>query len=432
MRTACIVFFLSLATFQLSAQTASKKLAAKAVPKKAPATVPAGEDWPVWGGKNRDFIVNASGLAESWPAAGPKKIWSRPLGDGYSAIAAEGSILYTAFRRGSQDVVTALDAGTGKTIWEYEYASPFVNDFAEKVGPGPYAMPQVIGDRVITAGATGKIHSLDKKTGRPVWSHDLYTEFHATHLKFGYSCHALPYKDTLIFLAGGSGDGAIAFRQTDGSVVWKSLQFTNSHSSPLLINVDGQPEVVALAANTVFGFNPDNGVLLWTHNHQTPYGLAISTPVWAPGNLLFVASAYGVGARVLQLNQSGGRTNVKELWYDPHIELHLGTAIQRDGYVYVSSGYNGPVLMTAVELKTGKIKWRERGFAKAQLLYADGKIILDDQDGMLALCRATPEKFEVLSKAAVLESIAWTPPTLVGTRLYVRDRKTLEAFDLGR
>ncbi len=123
---------------------------------------------------------------------------------------------------------------------------------------------------------------------------------------------------------------------------------------------------------------------------------------------------------------------MKELWYDPHIELPLGTAIQRDGYVYVSSGYNGPVLMTAVELKTGKIKWRERGLCKAQLLYADGKIILADQDGMLALCRATPEKFEVLSKAAVLESIAWTPPTLVGTRLYVRDRKTLEAFDLGR
>jgi hypothetical protein len=87
--------------------------------------------------------------------------------------------------------------------------------------------------------------------------------------------------------------------------------------------------------------------------------------------------------------------------------------------------------MAAVELKTGTIKWRDRGFAKAQLLYADGKIILA-QDGTLALCKVSPEKFEVLSKAPVLESIAWTPPTLVGTRLYVRDRKTIEAFDLAR
>ena len=424
-----LVVFLTVPVF--SADVNGKATAKKAAAKKAPPAA-VGEDWTVWGGKNRDFIVNTSGLADSWPAGGPKKLWSRQLGDGYSAVAEEGGVLYTAFRRGSKDVVTALDAATGKTRWEYEYDNPFTNSYSEAVGPGPYAMPQVVGDRLITASGTGKIHSLDKKTGKVVWSHDLYSEFHATHLQFGYSCHALPYKDTLIYLAGGEGDGAIAFRQSDGAVVWKALEFANAHSSPLLINVDGELQVVALTANTVFGFNPDNGALLWVHEHKTPYGLAVSTPVWAPGNLLFVASAYGVGARVLHLSQSGGKTTVNQLWYDPHLELHIGTAIQRDGYVYISSGYNGPVLMSAVELKTGAIKWRERGFAKAQLLYADGKVILADADGTLALCRVSPEKFEVLSKAAVLESIAWTPPTLVGTRLYLRDRKTIEAFDLGR
>jgi len=424
-----LVVFLIVPAF--SADVNGQATAKKAAAKKAPAAA-VGEDWTVWGGKNRDFIVNTSGLADSWPAGGPKKLWSRQLGDGYSAVAEEGGVLYTAFRRGSKDVVTALDAATGKTRWEYEYDNPFTNSYSEAVGPGPYAMPQVVGDRLITASGTGKIHSLDKKTGKVVWSHDLYSEFHATHLQFGYSCHALPYKDTLIYLAGGEGDGAIAFRQSDGAVVWKALEFANAHSSPLLINVDGELQVVALTANTVFGFNPDNGALLWVHEHKTPYGLAVSTPVWAPGNLLFVASAYGVGARVLHLSQSGGKTTVNQLWYDPHLELHIGTAIQRDGYVYISSGYNGPVLMSAVELKTGAIKWRERGFAKAQLLYADGKVILADADGTLALCRVSPEKFEVLSKAAVLESIAWTPPTLVGTRLYLRDRKTIEAFDLGR
>ncbi|HUE22540.1 MAG TPA: PQQ-binding-like beta-propeller repeat protein, partial [Bryobacteraceae bacterium] len=152
------------------------------------------EDWPVWGGKNRDFIVNTSGLADSWPADGPKKIWSRALGDGYSSIAEEGGVLYTTFRRNTRDVITALDAATGKTLWEYEYENPFTNAYSEAVGPGPYAMPQVVGDRVITASGTGKIHSLDKKTGKPKWSHDLYNEFHASQLQFGYSCHALPYK----------------------------------------------------------------------------------------------------------------------------------------------------------------------------------------------------------------------------------------------
>lgn len=391
------------------------------------------EDWLLWGGKNRDFIVSTTGLADSWPAAGPRKLWSRPLGDGYSGIAEEGGVLYTAYRHGSNDVITALDAATGKTIWEYWYPNPFTNSYSEKVGPGPYAMPQIVGDRLITASATGKIHSLDKRTGKVVWSHDLQREFHATHTEFGYTCHALPYKDTLIFMSGGNGDGMIALRQGDGSVAWKALQFTNSYSSPILINVDGQTQAVALAAKTVFGFDPDNGTLLWSHPHETQYGLNVSTPAWwAGGNVLFVASAYGVGAHGIELHQAGGKTTVKQLWYDPHLELHWGPAIVRDGYVYISSGYNGPALMSAVELKTGKIAWRNRGFAKAQLLWADGKVIIADEDGTLALARMSPQKLEVLSQAPMLESIAWSPPTLVGRHLYIRDRKTITALDLGK
>jgi outer membrane protein assembly factor BamB len=113
--------------------------------------------------------------------------------------------LYTAFRRGGKDVITALNATNGQTIWEFDYNNPFTNSYSEKVGPGPYAMPQVVGDRLFTASGTGKIYSLDKRTGKPVWSHDLYNEFHATHLEYGYSCHGLPYKDLIIYQAGGEG-----------------------------------------------------------------------------------------------------------------------------------------------------------------------------------------------------------------------------------
>ena len=69
--------------------------------------------------------------------------------------------------------------------------------------------------------------------------------------------------------------------------------------------------------------------------------------------------------------------------------------------------------------------------AKAQLLLADGKFILLDEDGTLALARAPPQRFEVISRTALLKKLAWTPPTLVGTRLYVRDRETIMALELG-
>jgi len=388
------------------------------------------KDWLQWGGPRRDFVTPSSGLPSLWPASGPRKLWSRTLGDGYSGIAVEGTTLYTAFRRGSQDVVTALDARTGKTLWEYAYEAIFKNSYSEGVGPGPYAMPQVVGDRLVTASGIGQIHSLDKKTGRPVWSHDIYREFGGTRLEFGYSCHALPYKDSLILLAGGRGAAALAFRQSDGAVLWKSMNFKNAHSSPVLIDVDGQPQVVALMASEVIGFNPDNGELLWQHNHPTEYGLAISTPIWAPGNLLFVSSAYNCGSRALELHQSGGKTTVKELWSNQRLKSHFGTVIRHGDYVYLSSGHDGPAFMTCVNLRSGEIAWQQRGFAKAQLLGADDKLILLDEDGTLALVEATPKEFRVLAQMPLLQHLSWTAPTLSGSNLYLRDRQVLVALDL--
>jgi outer membrane protein assembly factor BamB len=398
--------------------------------RQAPRGAAASNDWLLWGGPRRDFVTEFTGFASTWPADGPRKLWTRPLGDGYSPIAVEGNVLYTAYHRGTEDVIVAIDADTGKNIWEFVYESRFQAWDPKGVGPGPYAMPQIVEDRLVTASGAGKIHSIDKKTGRSVWSRDLYSEFGGTRLEWGYSCHALPYKDSLILLAGGRGSGALALRKSDGSVIWKNLDFRNAHSSPLLIEVDGQPQVVALLASEVIGIDPENGQRLWQHPHNTNYGLAISTPVWAPGNLLFVSSAYSAGSRVLQLNQSNGKTAVKELWHSPRLQSHFATLIRLGDYLYFSSG-DGTALMTCVNIRSGEIAWQQRGFAKAQLVAAAaGKMILLDEDGTLALVEATPKELRVLAKTSLLQKTAWTPPTLVGTKLYLRDRKDLMALDL--
>lgn len=388
--------------------------------------------WLTWGGANRDFITATQGLAEKWPAAGPKRLWMRTLGDGYSGIAVEDGRVYTGYRRGAEDVITALNAATGQSIWEVHYQAPFTNQWQDGVGPGPYAMPQIVGGRVVAVSGTGIVSSIDKKTSNVIWRRDLYKDFEGTRMDFGYSCHALPYKDTLIYMVGGSGAAAVALRQSDGQVVWKAGKFKNSHSSPLLINVDGQEQVVAVGGEEVVGFSPTDGARLWSHPHKTEYNLAVATPVWGPGNLLFVSSAYGTGGRVLELRQAGGKTAVKQLWADPKLQVHFGNTLLRDGHLYFVSGYNGPGFVTAVEMKTGAVKWQERGFAKGQLLWADGKAVLLDQEGTLALLRTTPQKLEILGRTAVAESFAWTPPTLAGTRLYLRDRKTLAAYELGK
>src|SRR5262245_62033035 len=145
-----------------------------APPSNGPATATAAQadHWRTWGGPRRDFTVPTTNLANSWPEGGPLRLWSRGLGDGYSAIAEENGIRYTAYRRENDDVVTALEAGSGKTIWETPYAAPFKNAYSEEVGPGPYAMPQVVGDRVVMASGHGQVLSLDKRSGRIAWSHN--------------------------------------------------------------------------------------------------------------------------------------------------------------------------------------------------------------------------------------------------------------------
>ncbi len=49
----------------------------------------------------------------------------------------------------------------------------------------------------------------------------------------------------------------------------------------------------------------------------------------------------------------------------------------------------------------------------------------------IGLASATRQGYKVLAKASILTNRAWTTPTLVGTKLYVRDRKQMMAFELG-
>jgi outer membrane protein assembly factor BamB len=174
--------------------------------------------WRQWGGPNRNFIVEASGLADAWPETGPRQIWSRPLGTGHSAIVAADGRLFTMYRRGNgrarqgpwdaEETVIAIDAGTGKTIWEHKYPSR-IEDFS--FGAGPHSTPLIVGDRLFTFGTNKQLHAFDTRTGKVLWSHDLIKEFGSPELlirpvvKTGYGCSPIAFRDTIICSVGGPG-----------------------------------------------------------------------------------------------------------------------------------------------------------------------------------------------------------------------------------
>jgi outer membrane protein assembly factor BamB len=389
------------------------------------------QDWLQWGGPGRNFISDSKGLADSWPAGGPRRLWSRTLGEGHSTILAEKGKLYTMYRKGEQEVIASLEADSGKTIWEYSYDAPTkAMDYSE--GFGPHSTPLISGDTLYAVGALGSFHALDKRSGKVLWSHELWQQMGGRKLDRGYACSPIEFKNTIILQVGGPGQSVVAFNKNDGSIAWKKQDFTVSFSSPLLIDVDGQQQLVVFGADQVVGLDPNNGDLFWTYPHRTDFGLNISTPVWCDGNLLFCSSAYSGGSQVIRLTRKDGKTTAEEVWFNNKVRVHIGTIIRIGDYAYCASGDFGPSFFSAVNVKTGEVAWRERSFARASSLYADGKLILLDEDGSLILATVSPQNLKVISRTQLLQHRAWTVPTLSGTRLYVRDRKTIMALDLGK
>ena len=409
-------------------------------------------DWRQWGGPNRNFISDATGLADSWGENGPPVIWSRPLGLGHSAIAVDAGVLYTMYRRGeastgrggrrgrgegveAREIVIAMDAATGETRWEYEYPSELLNF---SYGAGPHSTPLVVGDLVFAIGTNKQIHALTKGTGKLAWSHDLVEEYGAPPtlirpaVKAGYGGNLLAFEDTIIFQAGGEGQAVMALRQRDGALVWKNGDFLVANAAPILINVDGQRQVVVVGGRTLNALDPVTGEILWSHPHDTTGDMNNSMPVWGPDNVLFVSSAYNQGSRALRLTRQGVITEVEELWFTGRMKLMFANAIRVGDYVYGTDGGLGPAFLTALNINTGAVAWQQRGFGRSSLLYADDKVIILDEDGDLVLGRLSPDGFSTLSRVHVFDTTSWTVPTLVRTTLYIRDREKIVALDIGR
>ena len=384
--------------------------------------------WTQFGGPGHDFKVEGEGLAEQWPAAGPRKIWTRKLGAGYSAILAHHGRLYTMYRAGTKEVVISLGADTGKTLWEYRYDSlPPEGHYAEW-GKGPNATPLLADDRLYTIGVAGIIHCLDAATGKPLWSHNLLGEFGGTVLALGYSSSPIEYENTIIVLVGGKDQSIVAFDKRDGGIVWKNLSFQNSYSTPIIMKICGEDQLVTFMGTEVIGVDPRTGALKWQYPIRNEYKQNITMPILVDDDLLFISS-WKAGSRGLKLVK-GEPFRVEELWTTRKVHSFYESAVLIGDYVYGSSGPPEAHLMSAINARTGQIAWRVRGFASANVVAAGSRLIILAEDGYLALATPDSEGLTVRSKVRILEPPARTGPTIVDHVLYVRDWQHIMALDL--
>jgi len=395
----------------------------------AAASDPSNKDWPQWGGPTGDFQVLSEGLAETWPQDGPPRLWSRQLGDGYSTILVAAGRLYTMYRRDGKEAVVCLDAKTGKTVWETPYDHAPWEGHVTQFGEGPRATPLIFGDRLYTVGVAGQMHSLNLSDGKILWTQDLWGEAEGNPMMHGYSSSPIHYGDSVIALLGGAKVSIAAFNKVDGKLAWKSESFGNTYSTPQIVRVGGQDQLVIFMASELVAVDPTNGKTLWTY----PFGnqANVNMPIFIDGEYLFV-STLQEGARGLRLKRQGGKTEVEEVWSTRKIQFYHVTTVRQGDWVYGATGASAPHFMAAVNIKTGEIAWRQRGFAKANTIAVDGRLIILDETGKLYLTTATAEGLTIHSEAAMLERVAWTAPTIVGKAMYLRDKTQIMAVDLGR
>jgi outer membrane protein assembly factor BamB len=417
------------------------------------AAVPVRAQWHQWGGPNRNFIVESTALADKWPEGGPRKLWHRELGDGYSAIVCDDGLLYTMYRRARMDkgeYTVALDAEEGKIVWEHMNPAPYLEPPDQPWGGrGPNSTPLIVGGRLYTVGSRSVLHCFDKKTGEVLWEHDLENEFGArADRHVGYCFSPIAYKN-MVIVAGdrerprqahsdsthevpkietrGQIDGQtlMAFDQNTGKLIWKGLDFPVGYSSPILINLDGEDQLVFSTYSGLIGVDPNKGDLLWQHAKR---GNEV-TPVWNGEDLLFYSSVSGSSrgrGLGIKLTREDGKTIPEELYFRKKIKFRQPTPVHVGGYLYGSDEQN----LLGVKLDTGKRVWLKRRFPMASCVYADGKLIILDENGQLTLATATPDELRVYSQCQVAERYSFTVPTLVGKTLYIRDRKHIMALDL--
>ena len=380
----------------------------------------AGGDWPQFRGPGRDGLSAETGLLRAWPAAGPRVIWRRPLGDGFSGIAIVEGRLYTMMAEGDSELAACIDPDTGKEVWRATLGPKFVEQF----GDGPRATPTVVGGLVVALSSRGKLFALKAEDGSKVWEVDLVAAFGSKVPTWGFSGSPLVDGD-LVIVEGGGAEGK-AFQALDkrtGQTKWTSQNGGAGYASGIAVTIGGVRQMIfSRSGGEVVSLLP-TGELSWKHAWK-PGGIAM--PLFVPPNRIFASTVDDAGSILLEVGTESGKVSAREVWSSRAMKNHFSSSVLVGDHIY---GFDNATLkcMTAA---TGEQRWVQRGFGKGTLIAADGLLIVLGDQGALVLVEATPEGYREKGRFQALTGKAWTAPSLSGGRLYLRDQDEIVSLDL--
>ena len=413
------------------------------------------DEWPQWGGAKRDHSWSETGLLEKFPPGGPKILWRQPVDTGYAGPAVVGGKVFVTdyvLKDGDPAVgpqkrnvlqgterVLCLDSATGNQLWKHEYDCPYHISYPE----GPRCTPAVDGDRLYTLGAEGKLLCLKTADGSVVWGKDLKKDYEMAEAPlWGFSAHPLVHGDTLYCVVGGKGSIAVAFNKTDGKELWRSMSAKEPGYCPPVIIASGDHEqLVIWHSDSINGLDPKTGLVRWSHPIKPNYAMAIAAPVFDGKNLF----ASGLGVSVL-LNVDIANGKAEEVWAGKGFQTSHSPVYTENGYVY---GVDRLGWLRCVDLKTGERTWettepvvgpRPVNPGTAFIVKNGDRFLIAGETGELTLARMTPEKYERIDSAKLLEpthesfghQAVWSCPAYSNGCMFWRNDKEIICVSLKR
>lgn len=408
-------------------------------------------NWPEWRGPSAQGTASASGLPETWSETS-NVAWKTTLpGRGHSTPVMWGDQIWltTAIEKvatpeeakrrlasntGDQPLTVlgsvslravCVDRNSGKILHDIELLNVKEPQWAHQLNSYASPTPALEAGRLYAHfGSFGTV-ALDTRTLKVLWKNEELNVMHEN----GPGSTAVLHGDRLIAHFDGSDQQFIAaFDKNTGKLAWKTPrsgemdprpQQRKAYGTPLVVTINGQPQVVSSAANNIYGYDPQTGKELWKI-HYGELGFSMSTVPVADDQQIYFSTAFGKSA-VIALKHAGVKTP-EVAWRNNKNAPKMCSPVLHHGLLfYVDDGG----IVSCVDVKTGEAFYRERigGKFSASPILADGKLYFASREGVVTVIAATKE-FKILSQNT-LDGSLMASPIADGSALFLRTDKAL-------